>query len=309
MKHLIRGMVAAMTVTLTLMGSSALAQADKTTLTSEREKASYAIGMQMAHGLEQVAQYIDLDTFRKAVDNAFAGKPPLQSEEDAMRADGALRANVAASMGQPVPGLPPGSQPPAVDKAQVGLMLGDRIIGPQLLPLKDDVDLGVIFQAIRTSFAKGQPLLNDSDAQAVITAYLTRRQSEMGQKNLTEGAAFLSKNKAVAGVITTKSGLQYQVLRAGSGARPTAQSTVRVNYEGRLLDGKVFDSSYQRGEPATFPLTGVIAGWTEGIPLMSVGAKYRFWIPSELAYGPDDKGAIPPNSTLTFDVELLDVMQ
>ena len=131
----------------------------------------------------------------------------------------------------------------------------------------------------------------------------------MAGKNRADGAAFLAKNRNEKGVLTTPSGLQYMVLREGSGPRPLASDTVRVNYEGKLLDGSVFDSSYQRGEPAQFGLNQVIAGWTEGVGLMPVGAKYRFWIPSELAYGANGApgGVIGPDATLTFDVELLGI--
>jgi FKBP-type peptidyl-prolyl cis-trans isomerase FkpA len=126
-------------------------------------------------------------------------------------------------------------------------------------------------------------------------------------KNQTEGAEFLAKNKAVKGVFSTPSGLQYMVLRQGAGVRPKTTDRVRVNYQGALLNGTVFDSSYDRGQPTEFALNQVITGWTEGLSLMPVGAKYRFWIPGELAYGakgtPD--GTIGPNSTLVFDVELL----
>jgi FKBP-type peptidyl-prolyl cis-trans isomerase FkpA len=132
----------------------------------------------------------------------------------------------------------------------------------------------------------------------------------VSEENRRAGAEFLAANKTQPGVITTASGLQYQVLRAGSGEKPAASSRVRVNYEGKLLSGEVFDSSYARGEPAEFGLNQVIAGWTEGVALMPVGAKYRFWIPSELAYGANGApgGKIGPDATLTFDVELLGVM-
>ena len=120
--------------------------------------------------------------------------------------------------------------------------------------------------------------------------------------------AYLKANKSAPGVVTTSSGLQYQVLRAGAGAHPTADDTVAVNYEGKLVDGTVFDSSYQRGQPAVFPLGQVIPGWTEGVQLMQPGAKYRFVIPSALGYGARGApGAIPPNAVLRFDVELLAV--
>ncbi|MFT4257776.1 MAG: FKBP-type peptidyl-prolyl cis-trans isomerase [Pseudoxanthomonas sp.] len=307
MKQWLRG-VAAVMVATTAVAGVAVAQ---TALNSEREKVSYAIGLDVARSLEPVAPFLDMGAFEKAVRNAFAGGQPLQSEQEARATDGALRLNIAVSRGQNPPGMPPGSQPPAVDKVKVGLMIGDRMIGPSLAPLKDEIDLPLLLQAIKTRFDKGQPLLSDAEAQATMAAYMSRKRSDMENKNRAEGAEFLAKNKTVKGVITTPSGLQYQVLRAGSGPHPTPASTVRVNYEGKLLDGNVFDSSYKRGQPAEFPLNGVIAGWTEGIPLMATGSKFRFWIPSELAYGPQGQpqGGIPPNATLTFDVELLGVLQ
>jgi len=121
------------------------------------------------------------------------------------------------------------------------------------------------------------------------------------------GYGFLAENAKKAGVKTTATGLQYEVITEGKGAKPLATSTVKVHYEGKLIDGKVFDSSIQRGEPISFPLNGVIPGWTEGVQLMSVGSKYRFTIPSKLAYGEQGAGPIPPNSVLVFEVELLDV--
>lgn len=140
-----------------------------------------------------------------------------------------------------------------------------------------------------------------------IADFLQNKKKEQAEKNLNEGLAFLAENKNKPGVVTTPSGLQYEVLfQAETEKRPTATSSVTCHYEGKLLNGKVFDSSVQRGMPATFPLNGVIAGWTEGLQYMNVGSKYRFFIPSELAYGNRQVSSdIGPNSTLIFDVELI----
>ncbi|GGD77082.1 FKBP-type peptidyl-prolyl cis-trans isomerase [Lacimicrobium alkaliphilum] len=135
-------------------------------------------------------------------------------------------------------------------------------------------------------------------------AALAEQQSE---KNLAEGQAFLEKNAAREEVTVTESGLQYEVLEQGEGEKPSAEDTVKVHYRGTLLDGTEFDSSYKRDEAAVFPLNRVISGWTEGVQLMSVGSKYKFFVPSDLAYGERSTGKITPNSTLIFEVELLDI--
>lgn len=130
--------------------------------------------------------------------------------------------------------------------------------------------------------------------------------AKSAEENKKQGVAFLAENTKKEGVVTTASGLQYEVLKPGDGAKPSATDNVTVHYEGKTLDGKVFDSSYKRGSPATFPLNRVIAGWTEGVQLMQEGAKYRFYIPSNLAYGERGAGTdIGPNETLIFDVELI----
>ena len=132
-------------------------------------------------------------------------------------------------------------------------------------------------------------------------------QKKVASENAEKGKKFLEENKAKEGVTTTDSGLQYRVITEGDGAKPKATDTVTVNYSGKLIDGTEFDSSYSRNEPATFSLNSVIPGWTEGLQLMSKGAKYELVIPSDLAYGPGANGPIPPNSVLVFEVELLDV--
>lgn len=147
------------------------------------------------------------------------------------------------------------------------------------------------------------------EAQVMLSEYFEKKQAEEAQTNIAAGKAYLEENGKREGVITTKSGLQYEVLTEGTGKSPKATDKVRCHYEGRLTDGSVFDSSYQRGEPADFGLNQVIPGWTEGVQLMKEGAKYRFHIPYLLGYGERGAGAsIPPYATLVFDVELIKVL-
>jgi len=309
MNNRMRGALASLVMGASMMAGTAVAQ-DKAALATDKDKVSYAIGLDVARSFQPIAQDIDFAAMQKALDNALAGGKPLQSEEQAQATHTALQAAVAARSGQRVPGMPPGSEPPAPSKEQVGLLVGDRMVGPSLLPLKDDIDPAVLMQAVRTSLAQGgTPLMTEQEAMATLQGFMTRKQQGVADQNRAEGAAFLAKNRNEKGVITTPSGLQYTVLREGSGPRPMPSDTVRVNYEGKLLDGTVFDSSYERGEPVEFPLDRVIAGWTEGVSLMPVGAKYRFWIPSDLAYGPGgNPPKIGPNAALTFDIELLGIV-
>ena len=151
--------------------------------------------------------------------------------------------------------------------------------------------------------------MTPQEAQSMIQAYAERIQAEAAVKKAAETAAFMTENAAREEVTVTESGLQYQVLAEGEGASPTLGDTVKVHYTGRLLDGTVFDSSVQRGEPATFPVSGVIAGWTEALQLMKPGTKFQVWIPSDLAYGERGTGRdIGPNETLTFEMELLEIL-
>jgi len=306
-------MIVAMAASVPAMSQQTAAPAaakEKSALTSEKEKVSYAIGMDIARSFEPIADYVDTAAMQRAIENAFKGGQPLLGDEQAQATDAALRTTLAVRNGQQVPGLAPGAQPPAVNKQNVGLMLGDRMVGPSLVRIKDDIDLGTLVQGLSTSLSKGTTLLSPQEAQATLQAFGTSKQAAASGKNREQGNAFLAKNKTEKGVVTTASGLQYMVLRQGSGERPNPSSKVRVNYEGKLLDGHVFDSSYERGEPVEFGLNQVIKGWSEGVSLMPVGSKYRFWIPSNLAYGPDGmpQGGIGPDATLTFDVELLGIL-
>lgn len=150
-------------------------------------------------------------------------------------------------------------------------------------------------------------LLDDAAANACMNNYMTKMQAEKSKPQMDSGTNFLAANKSKPGIKITASGLQYEVLTEGSGDKPTSDDSVTCHYKGTLLDGTVFDNSYDRGEPITFALGGVIAGWTEGLQLMTVGSKYKFYIPYTLGYGAFDYGPIPGGSMLTFIVELLEV--
>ena len=191
----------------------------------------------------------------------------------------------------------------------LGIVLGERIqndfgeLDPQfvLQGLKDSKD--------PNSWKLDRPAINKAvqDAQTKVRAEQQRQKEAMSEANLKSGEAFLVDNANQDGVTVTASGLQYKVLAEGSGESPKATDTVKVHYEGRLISGDVFDSSIARGEPVSFPLDGVIRGWSEGVQLMKVGSKFQLTIPSALAYGPAATGPIPPNSVLVFDVELLEI--
>jgi len=167
----------------------------------------------------------------------------------------------------------------------------------------------VLSAGIKDAIA-GKPQLTTDQVKEVMTTFekdMQQKQKAAGEKNASEGAKFLEENKKKEGVKTTASGLQYKAIKEGTGAQPKATDTVTVNYRGTLINGTEFDSSYKRGEPASFPLNGVIKGWTEGLQLMKVGSKYQFFVPPNLAYGERTVGPdITPNSTLIFEVELLD---
>ncbi len=185
-----------------------------------------------------------------------------------------------------------------------------------------EINPDVFSKGFKDGITEAEPALSEEEMQKAKDAFQKERQekqkammaeqqkkmAEQAAKNKEEGEKFLAENKEKEGVVTTASGLQYIVLKEGKGEKPKAADTVTVNYKGTLLDGTEFDSSYKRGKPASFPLNGVIEGWTEGLQLMSPGAQYRFFIPSDMAYGKRGGGkAIGPDATLIFEVELLEV--
>lgn len=185
----------------------------------------------------------------------------------------------------------------------------------QLATLGGSLDTDMISQGFADTLAGNGKFTEEETAQLLQAAEQTFRklqqdhEAKAAEVNIAAGKAFLAENAQKEGVQTTESGLQYEVLTAGEGNSPAATDTVKVHYHGTLIDGTVFDSSVDRGEPAVFPLNRVIKGWTEGVQLMKEGSKFRFTIPSELAYGARATGAITPHSTLIFDVELLEIVQ
>lgn len=189
----------------------------------------------------------------------------------------------------------------------MGLDSGKRINQPGMT-----FDTEIVLQGMRDGLTDAEQRLSDEQIQQTITEFQEKMMAEQealvkaeADKNQAEGEAFLAENATKEGVVVTDSGLQYRVIEAGTGAKPTAESKVEVNYEGKLIDGTVFDSSYSRGEPVQFGVTQVIAGWTEALQLMSEGAKWEVYIPADLAYGPAGNPRIGPNSTLIFTIELL----
>ncbi len=190
-----------------------------------------------------------------------------------------------------------------------GLVLGKRMQND--LP---DLNVDLFMQGVKDAMQNKAPLLTDEQVAGVLEKFQRDMQQQQMEKvqqiadeNTKLGAEFLAKNKQKEGVVTLKSGLQYKVLQEGKGPQPGANDVVKVHYTGSLINGQVFDSSVERGEPVTFPLNGVIAGWTEALQLMPTGSKWQLFIPSDLAYGPTGNRSIGPNETLLFDVELLGI--
>lgn len=191
----------------------------------------------------------------------------------------------------------------------MGLGLGQRIKQEPF-----DIDVDVFSQGIKDAIAGNEPLMTQQEIATEMQAFqqqqVANQQEQMnkvGEQNKLDGEAFLAENATKEGVVTTETGLQYKVLTEGDGAKPGATDVVEVNYAGKLLDGTEFDSSYKRGASVSFPVNGVIPGWTEALQLMPVGSKWELYIPSDLAYGPGGTsgGPIGPNATLVFEVELI----
>ena len=231
------------------------------------------------------------------------GDKPADAKTDAT-------ADAKGADGKSIPGL-------ATEKEQVSYMIG-LDLAKSLGPVKDEIDLDTLNKALKAALAGEKTLLDETQAQAIRESFGQKMQAKQiaemlakAKTNLTTGQAFLATNAKKPNVKTTASGLQYEVITEGKGAKPKTTDAVSAHYKGTLLDGKTFDSSYDRGQPATFVLTQVVPGWQEGIVMMPVGSKYRFWLPASLGYGEKGTpgGPIGPNETLVFEVELLDIVK
>jgi FKBP-type peptidyl-prolyl cis-trans isomerases 1 len=193
----------------------------------------------------------------------------------------------------------------------IGVFIGEQNKKQlESVPGKDDLDVNIIVQAFNDYLAKEDSKMNMEQAQVVIQGFFMEKAEKLKAKNISEGVEFLEKNKTKAGVITLESGMQYEILKEGTGPKPTIEQTVKCHYHGTLIDGTEFDSSVTRGEPAQFPVGGVIQGWTEALQLMPVGSKWKLYIPGNLAYGEQGAGVeIGPNQLLIFELELLEIVE
>jgi FKBP-type peptidyl-prolyl cis-trans isomerase len=255
-----------------------------------------------------------------------AGPATAQTGTTTKAPAGQTKKAPAAKKSQTTPATKKPAAPPALtlkdQKDKVSYALG-MSLGTNLRMQGIEVDPSIVSQALKDALAGTKPLLTEDEMRAALQQLqselrakqeIKRKEMEearkkAGETNKTEGAAFLAANKSKEGVVTLPSGLQYKIITPGTGPKPTAADRVVCNYRGTLINGTEFDSSYKRGEPATFPVSGVIKAWTEALQLMPVGSKWQLFIPSELAYGERGAGAdIGPNAVLIFEVELLSIV-
>ena len=240
-----------------------------------------------------------------------AAKTPTATKSTTPKAATTAKTPVKTGTATPVP--------LTTRKAKFSYALGMNIgtgLGNTLKSQSVEVDWSLVIQGLKDTTGGVKTRLTEDEEKAVLTevqnevrTQQTEKAKEAAAKNKTEGEAFLTANKAKEGVVTLPSGLQYKILTAGTGPKPTATDSVVCNYKGTLINGTEFDSSYKRGQPVTFPVSGVIKGWTEALQLMPVGSKWQLFIPASLAYGERGPGEIGPNATLIFEVELISIKE
>jgi FKBP-type peptidyl-prolyl cis-trans isomerase len=230
-------------------------------------------------------------------------KPAAPASQSAPAAKTTKPAGTSSATTTAKPAAKPAAPPLATAKQKDSYALGVNI-GRGLSKQQVDLDITTLVRGLRDGLQGTAAQLTDEQIRAALTELQNQATQTMGEANLKKGEEFLAENKAKEGVITLPSGLQYKVITMGTGAKPTTADTVVCDYRGTFLDGSEFDSSYKRGQTASFGVTQVIKGWTEALQLMPVGSKWQLFIPANLAYGPGGRPGIPPNSTLIFDIEL-----
>jgi FKBP-type peptidyl-prolyl cis-trans isomerase FklB len=212
-----------------------------------------------------------------------------------------------ATPATPAKAAAPAASPLTTDKQKDSYAVGIDI-GRNLKKQPVDLDAPSVLRGIKDALAGTKSLLTDAEIDTALKQFQDEEAKRVAEANMKEGEAFLADNKTKDGVVTLPSGLQYKIVSAGTGAKPALSDTVVCNYKGTFINGTEFDSSYKRGKPASFPVAGVIKGWTEALQLMPVGSKWQLFVPSELAYGSRGAGgAIGPNQTLVFEVELISI--
>lgn len=280
--------VAAMAIAAVTLTSCGGAGTPKANLKSDVDSLSYALGVSLA---DQLQEYNMLD--QMGVDSAFVAEFLKGVNEAANAKDDKKKQAYYAGL-------------------QIGSDLNSRIIpnmerqffeGDSTLSISRNNLLAAFFAVLKDKNA----VMTSEDAQTLADNFQQKMKEAKFAEQKAEGEKFLAENKTKEGVQTTESGLQYKILKEGTGAIPTESDKVKVHYEGKLIDGTVFDSSLERGEPISFPVTGVIKGWTEALQMMPVGSEWELYIPQDLAYGDREAGSIPPYSTLIFKVQLLDI--
>jgi len=278
-----------------------------------------------ANNNDQSSQTVQPSQTEPVVEGVDAAKPVVETEA-VKAADQPEQAGQQTTQQQQVVTTPPVTPPPAETKPSVFDNEKDKVsyflgmsVGTSIMQQGYEINMDPFMQGINDVLNGKDSVLSQDEMNSVMAllqqqamarqqAMETQMQAEAA-KNQEAGLAFLEKNKANADVVSLPSGLQYKILRPGEGASPTLTDTVVAHYKGTLVDGTQFDSSYDRGEPSAFPVQGVIAGWTEALQLMKVGAKWQLFIPGDLAYGPQGRPSIPPNAVLIFEVELIEIQK